>query len=354
VSISEVAVVPTAPDTRRYKLTLRFDGEEQPARLGLLNPVEAARQVVDRGQARRAWGSAEAFETVSLSPGLNEFDLMVPDPWFPMSALVALELRGDSQGLADRVVEGPRSVAWRSSDEGTEAMDGARAQLAQLETDFGPRRVRIRRAKTTPTIDGRLEEGEWGGAPFYLHSSLDGTRVEDLVSRVYLSWDERALYVAAHLVDPDIWGEYEEDDSPIYKEEAFELFLGAGKRVRRYLEFQVSPRGVSFDAAFTDHRKGGEDWDGVWQRAVHVEGTVTKRADRDEYWDVELAFPWSTLCAETEIPCTPEPGMPFRMNAFRLDKDAEGRQRGQALTPTRKPDFHNWAEAAHVTLGDDR
>lgn len=38
------------------------------------------------------------------------------------------------------------------------------------------------------------------------------------------------------------------------------------------------------------------------------------------------------------------------MNVFRLDKDERGRQRGQALTPTRDPDFHAWKSAAYVEL----
>jgi hypothetical protein len=186
-----------------------------------------------------------------------------------------------------------------------------------------------------------------------LVGSLEGEPVGSPRSEVWMAWDPQAIYVAARLEDRDIWGDYTKRDDPIYREEAFEVFFGAGERVRRYLEFQVSPQGVVFDAAFTGPRKGGEAWNGEWTQAVLVDGTLDNRRDRDRQWTVELAFPWSTLCGDTDLPCEVSTGTSLRMNLFRLDKDAKGRQSGQALTPTRKPDFHNWAAAATITLGGE-
>lgn len=348
----EQILVRELKDGARYEISFNYEGDSRPARIAFVPPRTAARQVVSREPFVPALDPRVVWSEFVLAPGVNRVELALPHPWFPAVALVALELRADAGAAAPRVVQGPRTLAWKMDGEVAEAMDGARAQLAQVRVDAGPRRILVRRAQRTPVLDGKLDEAIWAGEAFVLASSLEGEPIGRDTSDVWLAWDDEAVYVAARLRDGDIWGDYRKDDEPLYREEAFEVFFGAGERVHRYLEFQVSPHNVIFDAAFTGHRKGGPEWSGPWGHAVSVAGTLDDRQDRDEEWTVELAFPWSTLCTGTEIPCEPSSGETLRMNIFRLDKDTKGRQSGQALTPTRKPDFHNWDEAAFLTLGD--
>jgi hypothetical protein len=61
---------------------------------------------------------------------------------------------------------------------------------------------------------------------------------------------------------------YVAQDDPLYKQEAFELFVAGSGEGTRYLEYQVSARGVTFDARFARYRKGDEAWDSSWRTAV--------------------------------------------------------------------------------------
>ena len=133
------------------------------------------------------------------------------------------------------------------------------------------------------------------------------------------------------------------------RDEAFEVFFAASASGERYLEHQVSARGVHFDARFPRYREGDESWDGTWRSAIELDGELARRGG-DRGWRVELAFPWAELCAHTEISCPPEAGQTLRSNVFRLDKPDRKGQVGLALSPTLAPDFHAWQNAAELVL----
>jgi hypothetical protein len=126
--------------------------------------------------------------------------------------------------------------------------------------------------------------------------------------------------------------------------------LGQADR-RDYLELQVSPRGVVFDARFARYRKGDEAWNGRWQAAVDLRGTLDDRRDRDEGWSAELAIPWTEICEHTKTPCPPAAGQTLRINAFRFERPHERPPIGLALSPPRVPDFHAPEHAAVLELG---
>lgn len=274
-------------------------------------------------------------------------ELTPVDPWHASHVVLVAELVGDV------AVAGPRRA------------DGA-AILGAVKVEPRPTQVAALRAEGI-TIDGRLDEAVWtqqAGAA--LTQSLDGE--PDAAAslppepgtlgalepargtRVAFAWDDDNLYAAADVPDDDLWTDYTRQDDPLYKQEAFELFVAGTNEGRRYLEYQVSARGVTFDARFPRYRAGEEGWDSRWVTAVQAEGTVNDARDRDRGLLVEVAIPWEELCAETEIACPPRAGMKLRVNAFRLERAGRKRAIGLSLSPTRAPDFHAWDNAAVLEL----
>lgn len=269
---------------------------------------------------------------VELAPGPGSAALALPSPWHPRTAMITV---ARTDGV--RVTNGPRT------------RDGLGiAGLVRVATT--PTQATAVHAASAPAIDGVLDDAVWSAAtPMTLLDSLEGEPVAP-ASTLQLAWDDAALYAAARFDDDDVWSEYEAHDDKLWEQEAFELFLlGRGDR-RRYLELQVSPRGVTFDAKFERYRRGDEAWDGQWQAAVKVDGTVARRDDRDRGWSVEVAVPWSEICAHTETPCPPRAGASFRINAFRLDRPRRGPAIAQSLSPTRVSDFHAPENAATLEL----
>ncbi|MCA9719375.1 MAG: carbohydrate-binding family 9-like protein [Myxococcales bacterium] len=319
--------------------------------LALRTPHSAARQVVfPGGVAPRPLAPDERDVRVTLEPGQDgafTAALPVPEPWHPRTAVVTLEVHtgGPSSPLRP-ALRGPR-------------LDDGSAVLGVVPVATRPTQVQAARARARVALDGRLDDEVWQRPGDALGDSLFGEPVpgphtgDELpgLTRVWFAWDAQHLYVAGELPDVDLFSDYAEQDDPLYKQEAFEVFVSADNSGSRYLEYQVSARGVTFDARFPRYRKGDEAWDSSWSVAVDAQGTVNNARDRDVGWSVEVAIPWAELCAETAIQCPPRQGQRLRVNVFRLEKLARKRSIGLALSPTRRPDFHAWANAAELELG---
>lgn len=325
--------------------------------VGLRAPRVAGRQEV-AGQSHRLGEVREdprdRWVLASVADGVMQATLELPGEWHAEQVVLVLEPR-----------RGERPVPALTGSR----IDRGPGVFAVLPVATRPRRVIATRvAAGAVTIDGRIEEAAWAERPaMLLADSLDGepdreaTEVtlaalgEDALrpgrgTTLRLAWDEEFLYVAASLPDADLWTDYVAQDEPLYKQEVFEWFVAGSGEGSRYLEYEVSARGVTFDARFPRYRAGDEAWDSRWRTAVFVVGTLDVGGDRDRGWSVEAAIPWTELCEQTELRCPPAPGMRLRVNAFRLERPDRKRSDALALSPTRAPDFHAWANAAELEL----
>jgi len=180
----------------------------------------------------------------------------------------------------------------------------------------------------------------------------DGAPAEQ-ATVVRVAWDDAALHVRFECVDRHAWGTFTRRDDPLWQEEAVEVFLAPGEADPvDYLEFEVSPRGVLFDARIHNPTSLRADlradvtWDcpGIrWQAGA---GTA-----RQDWWAV-LALPWNGLDDSLESP----PPV-WRINFYRIDRPgidpADGAAEFSAWSPTRVrlPDFHQPARFGVLELG---
>lgn len=344
-SLSPIPAVSGAP------LRIGLQGtqlEDCEARLFASAPRDAARQTVWRGGATppshddRTVRGAGDFGPA----GEVEIALVLPRPWHPGAVTVELELW--CAGARRPVVAGPR----RELREGRRRLPGARAVLGVFEVRRTPPLVDVPRA--SPRIDGVLDPQEWPGSGIALVDSVDGEPVRARPTTVWLAWDDDGLYVGARVRDPDIWSEFELRDDPLWEQEVFEIFVAgpevpAGARAGRYLELQVSPAGVVFDARFADYRDGDPGWDGTWTSAVALEGSLND-GEPDVGWSVEVGIPWAELCENVDLHCPVSEGQTLRLNAFRFERIDRRRPLASAVSPTLATDFHDWANAARLEL----
>ncbi|MCR9160135.1 MAG: carbohydrate-binding family 9-like protein [Nannocystaceae bacterium] len=347
VEVSHVEV-PTAALVPGAALTIAFEVSAPGSyALGLVPPRAAGRQVALGGPGApppRVPDDPRGVWAVVEGQGRLEATLVLPAPWHPNTAV--LSLRRGTVATTIPVTEGPRRH------------DGL-GVLAVLDVDTQPTAVVATRGSVK--VDGAPRESIWTSTPrASLVESLAGEPVrlgaarEDAPdwgpTQVAFAWDDSSLYVAAWLPDRDLRGTFTARDEPIWKEEVFELFIFGDARRARYLELQVSPRGVQFDSRFERYRDGDEAWNSAFAAPVEVLGSVEDPADRDEGWTTELAVPWSEICAHTEVQCPVAPGTTLRVNAFRLERPRKGAAVGLALSPTRVPDFHAPENSAVLEL----
>lgn len=212
--------------------------------------------------------------------------------------------------------------------------------------DGKPRLPMARSAKLAEgesiTVDGKLDEPVWSRATATAKwTSPDGKDRPAPETTARFAWTPTHLYIGVEAKDDDIWSTFTERDSNTWEQEVIEVFIDADGDKKDYLELQVTPANVIFDARFERHRSDlakARAWNmkGL-ETAVVVDGTLNERDDTDKSYTVEMAIPVA------EVPGAKAPlahGFTWRVNLFRWDAPKKGRQQAAAFSPPVVGDFH--------------
>lgn len=206
------------------------------------------------------------------------------------------------------------------------------------------KRYLVLRATGKITIDGKSDEPDWKTAPSTgpFVSSLEG---KPLLPRTEarLLWDDKYLYVLFTADDDDVWAQVKKpDDLKMWTEQVFEVFLDADGNGAEYVELQVNPRGVIFDAYVPRPGQVQTDWQSGLIAKVLVRGTLNKRGDKDRGWQAELAIPLVAARGRSKAALTlpPKEGQVWRANFFTTDRPTKGALKAWAWSPPRRPTFH--------------
>ena len=195
-------------------------------------------------------------------------------------------------------------------------------------TPWQPRWYSCLRATTAPVIDGQLTDPAWTPAPWTdLFVDIEGQArpvTPRFTTRTKLTWDDRALYIAADLADPHVWATLTDRDAVIFEDNDFEVFLDPDGDHHLYGELEINALGTVWDLLLVrPYRDGGPALDG-WdiaglETAVHVDGTLNDPSDTDRGWTVEIAIPWAALSdIARDRACPPHPGDTWRLNFSRV------------------------------------
>ncbi len=139
-------------------------------------------------------------------------------------------------------------------------------------------------------IDGRLLEAVWQGpaaSGFRQRAPHDGSEPTE-PTRVWVAYDDRALYVAARLADSNPRGIIgllgRRDD--LSDSDWFHVALDPRFDQRSGFRFSVNPAGSLADGVLHNDTWEDSSWDGIWEA----------RAVVDEHgWSVELRIPFDQL-----------------------------------------------------------
>lgn len=226
--------------------------------------------------------------------------------------------------------------------------DEGRVVLATLNVSGDrpklPEATAVRLKDTEPvTVDGKLDEPFWANArwtpPF---TAPNGSDQAVPVVKAAFFWTPSTLYVGVKAEDNDVWTDFTERDSNTWEQEVIELFVDADGDRKDYLELQVTPANVVFDARFEAHRSDltkARAWNMPgFQTAAFVDGTLNARDDQDKGYSIEMAIPVAEVPGAPHSPA--QPGDTWRVNLFRWDLPKGGKQIASAFSPPIVPDFH--------------
>lgn len=240
------------------------------------------------------------------------------------------------------------------------------------------------RAVKPISIDGNLDKFPWNKAE-KSRSFVDLVtgKLAPMNTQIASLWDEKNLYIAFWIEEPNVQAKLTERDSLIYHENDVEVFI-AGEDC--YYEFQINAlgtiyevfyiwqdaykKGSRFDSKefdlvtrkvdvlggfqdvlrFRKHPRGARwafmDWDyPSLKSAVNVQGTINDDSDSDVGWTVELAFPWLGMKSLFGKEIQPKKDDSFRINFSRFEIPSVENQDpnehpGWSLTPHKIYDSH--------------
>ncbi len=223
---------------------------------------------------------------------------------------------------------------------------GAKAKKAK------PKFYNARPVSTPPTIDGKLDEEAWSKKA--AAANLGGTRGDKgPAERTWVKalYDAENLYLAFFAQDNDAWSSLKDRDSETWTEEVVEIFIDPDGDGKDYIELQVTPNNVIFDARFAaklGRGKGSRQeqidtakaWTSKLVSAVHVDGTANDPSDTDKSWTVELKIPFADIPGDA-----PTAGKSWKINFYRFDapREADGKRQRQKAWAWAPPfgSFHN-------------
>ena len=214
------------------------------------------------------------------------------------------------------------------------------------------------RAAQPVTVDGRMDEAAWQAAPWtplFVDIEGDAKPKPRLATRAKICWDDRYLYIAAEMEEPDLWATYDRHDMVIFHEHDFEVFFDPDGDGLHYFEFEINARNTGWDLyldkPYKDKGKADNGWEIPGLRtAVALRGTLNDPRDRDRGWTVEMAFPWTAFNRGPRPAVAPRAGESWRMNFSRVEWQLRVRDGRYEKVPDTKEDNWVWSPQGVINM----
>jgi len=255
---------------------------------------------------------------------------------------------GPSAAVVPRIIDGrveptaATAAAVYTNEAGRTALiEQAREHRVSLLRESPPPSALCSRARGRIRVDGKLDEPAWRAAPpitgFRLTRKCESAQMQ---TEVKLLWDKRALYVGFACEDSDVLASITDRDGELWREDAAEVFIDANGDGMSYIEIEISPRNVVYDASVADYRAEINwvtdlahldiarsiillDAPAIRSGAV-VDGTANMSTDKDNGWSCEIAIPWRDIARGTNVRhVPPRAGDTWRIGLFRVNVNSD-------------------------------
>jgi len=175
-------------------------------------------------------------------------------------------------------------------------------------------------------IDGKIKNAEWGQIS-WTDDFVDIEGVVKLIpefrTRVKMQWDENYFYIAVELEEPHICATLTKNESVIFHDNDFEVFIDPDGDALNYAEFEINAFATYWDLLmdkpYSKKGNANTEWNfnGI-KKAVFIDGTINNPSDTDKKWTIEIAIPWSCFCDDPINVKKPKSGENWRMNFSRV------------------------------------
>jgi len=190
---------------------------------------------------------------------------------------------------------------------------------------FHPNGYVCLKAENSPIIDGKLDDDAWQKAAWSEYFvDIEGSKKPTPYhkTRMKMTWNDKGLYIAAEMEEPNIWATLKNHDSVIFQDPDFEVFIDPDGDNFLYGELELNALNTTWDLLLPKpYKDGGKALNG-WEiiglkTAVQINGTLNDPNDKDIGWNVEIFWPWEGLKELTKKSIPPKDGDQWRINFSR-------------------------------------
>jgi hypothetical protein len=233
----------------------------------------------------------------------------------------------------------------------------AQSPFAGLQNLFTtPRSYIVHYTKTSPVIDGDINDAVWGQAQWtddFQDIEGDSQPRPFLKTRLKMLWDDSCIYFAAQIEEPQVWAYLKKRDEIVYHDNDFEIFVNPNNTTHQYFEMEFNAINDILDLYMNKpYRDSGNamlNWDANGLRsAIKIQGTLNNPADTDKGWTIEIAIPFRAISIGNNLR-VPNNATLWRINFSRVEWDTKA-VNGKYVKLTNgsgyaKPE-HNWVWSA--------
>jgi hypothetical protein len=216
------------------------------------------------------------------------------------------------------------------------------------------RAAECRRATAPLTLDGKLDDKEWGNAEVLRDFAVFWEkRKPATATTARLMWDDDYLYFAAEMEDKDLYADVTQRNGITWENDVFELFFKPSADKPAYYEFQVNAANTPLELFLPSRGAGGYRRFAPLTRlgmesGVKLRGTLNNWKDRDEGWTVEGRIPWKAFAATGGRPAV---GAKWRFALCRYDYSVPLEYPEMSSSaPLTRFDFHRYEDYGVLTF----
>jgi hypothetical protein len=200
------------------------------------------------------------------------------------------------------------------------------ALCAYAQAPPAPLSYDCHRTSTPIRIDGKLDDPAWKKAKW----TSDFVDIEGAVkpkprfrTRAKMLYDDKYLYIAAELEEPNVTGTLTKHDSVIFKDNDFEVFIKPLPETESYYEFEMNALNTGWDLFLPKPYNAGGKADNTWdiaglKTAAAMQGTLNSSGDTDRGWTLEIAYPLTAFNSRQQVP-QPKANTVWRINFSRVE-----------------------------------
>lgn len=215
--------------------------------------------------------------------------------------------------------------------------------------EFNPKHYVCYRVDKAPKIDGKIDEAIWAKAEWTdLFVDIEGILkpMPRFKTKAKMLWDDKYLYIAAELEEPQLWATIKKRDAVIFYDNDFEVFIDPDGDTFKYYELEINALATAWDLFLVKpYREEGSgaytSWDIKGLKVgVNLKGTLNNPKDNDKGWTCEIAIPWTVLRESYDNLSVPKPGEQWRINFSRVEwkyKPVNGKYEKEIDPKTGKP-----------------